>query len=200
MRHLIVILLLLFSSEVSAKDLSVSFKSIDDDLSKIAVHAQEFPPRFASVAERKQTETDLRRLLTILDAAVAQHPDDPEILFRDGFANAMGHNLDFTDCAPKCTKAFDRLLKLQPEDKRANYFYGAFLAATVRQKDSVRYLEKALALGMSDAHYTLAFVYISQGDRPKALLHLKEYIKVHPEDERARKMIKGIEPSRATTK
>jgi hypothetical protein len=178
----------------SAKEVSLSLQSIDDALSKIAPHAQDFPPRFSSVAERKQVEADLRALLTMLDAAVAQYPNDPEILFRDGFANAMGHNLDFDGCAPKYFKAFNRLLELKPEDKRANFYYGAFLAGTAaRQKDSIAYLEKAIALGVSDAHYPLAFVYLSQADKPKALLHLKEYAKQHPEDHGISQKISEIE-------
>ena len=194
MRSLLIGLAACIAVACSAKEVSLSLKSIDASLSKIAPHAQDFPPRFSSVAERKQIEAELRDLLTMLDAAVGQYPNDPEILFRDGFANAMGHNLDFDGCAPRYFKAFDRLLELKPEDKRANFYYGAFLAGTAaRQKDSIVYLEKAVALGVSDAHYTLAFVYLSQSDKPKALLHLREYAKLHPEDQSIAQKISEIE-------
>lgn len=194
MRTIIIVLLLCLARSVSAKEVSVSLSSIDAELSAIAPHAKDFPPRFSSAAERKQIEARLRELLTLLDAAVAQHPDEPELLFRSGFANAMGHNLDFDGCAPKYYKAFDRLLELKPEDPRANFYYGAFLAGTAaRQKDSSVYLEKAVALGVTDAHYTLAFVYLSQSDKPNALKHLREFARQHPDDQMIERKIMQIE-------
>ena len=194
MRTLFIVLLLCIVSNVFAKEVSASLSSIDVELSAISPHAQDFPPRFSSAAERKEIEARLRELLTLLDAAVAQHPDEPELLFRSGFANAMGHNLDFAGCAPKYFKAFDRLLELNPEDKRANFYYGAFLAGTAaRQKDSIVYLEKAVTLGVTDAHYTLAFVYLSQSDKPNALKHLMEYARQHPDDQTLKQKITQIE-------
>jgi tetratricopeptide (TPR) repeat protein len=194
MRSLLFVIAALAGSAGFSAEVSFSLRSFDTALAKIANHAQEFPPRFTSTAERKQIEADLRDLLTTLNAAVIQYPDDPEILFRDGFANAMGHNLNFEGCAVKYFKAFDRLLELKPDDKRANYNYGAFLVATAaRQKDGVMYLEKALALGVFDAHYTLGFAYLVQGDKPKALLHFKEYAKLHPENDQLKRNIAEIE-------
>ncbi len=106
----------------------------------------------------------------------------------------MGHNLDFEGCAVKYFKAFDRLLELKSDDKKANYNYGAFLVTTAaRQKDGIKYLEKALALGVPEAHYTLGFAYLVQGDKAKALLHFKEYAKQHPNDEELKRKISEIE-------
>src|SRR3954469_24137778 len=75
--------------------------AIDDTIAKIAQHAKNYPPQFSSAAERKSSEEDLRKAIGLLDALVAEHPNDPEFLLRDGFANAMGHNLDFKGCAQK---------------------------------------------------------------------------------------------------
>jgi tetratricopeptide (TPR) repeat protein len=194
MRYLAITLIFAAALIASTKEVTLSLGAIDAVLGKIAPHAQNFPPQFSSVAERKKIEADLREALTLLDAALAQHPDDPEILFRDGYANAMGHNLDFDGCAQRYFKAFDRLLELQPESQKANYYYGAFLVATAaRQKDGIRYLEKAVTLGVTDAHYTLAFAYTVLGDKKNALLHLKEYSKLHPDDDGAKKRITEME-------
>lgn len=194
MRRILTIVCLLSAVVLSAKEVSLSLDSIDATLAEVAPHAKNFPPEFSSVAERKRVESDLRDLLVLLDAAVVQYPDEPELLFRDGFANAMGHNLDFEGCAEKYSAAFDRLLRLKPEDKKANFYYGAFLSATAtRRKDSIRYLEKAVSLGVTDAHYTLASVYISFGDQTNALRHFKEYSKLHPDDTGVRKWISDIE-------
>jgi len=197
MRYPTIVLILFTTLFASAKQVEFSLRSIDATLDKVAPHAQNFPPQFSSVAERERIEAALREAITMLDAAVAQYPDNPELLFRDGCANAMGHNLDFDGCAQKYFAAFDRLLELKPEDKKANFYYGAYLSGTeARQKDSIRYLEKSIALGETDAHYTLAFVYICQNDKPKGLLHLKEYAKLHPEDKSIQQTIAQIEVSK----
>ena len=179
---------------VLAGEASFSLRSIDATLSKVAAHAQNFPPKFSSSAERAEVEAALREAITILDAAVEQYPDNPDLLRRDGFANAMGHNLDFEGCADRCSKSFERLLVLRPADKQANFYYGGFLASTATGlKDSIPYLKKAVALGVSDAHYTLGFVYTAQGDKTNALLHLREYSKLHPEDDAVKRRIAKLE-------
>ena len=195
-RLLLIIFIACLAIPASAKEVEFTLKSIDAALAKIAPHAQNFPPTFASVAERKQTEADLRNLLKMLDAAIVQIPNNPDLLFRDAFANAMGHNLDFEGCSSKCIAAYEQFLKLKPDDPKGNFYYGGFLASTAtRRQDSIKYLEKALSLGVTDAHYTLAFVYLGQSDKQKALLHLKKYAEANPGETWIKEMITQVEQS-----
>jgi len=106
----------------------------------------------------------------------------------------MGHNLDFPGCPDKAISAFEALLKLQPDSKSGNFYYGAFLAGTdtLRLK-SIPYLEKAASLGVSDAHYTEAFVYLSLQDRVHALAELDKYLRDNPTDESAAALRRDLE-------
>jgi len=193
-RLLLIIFVACLAVPASAKEVEFTLQSIDDTLARIAPHARGFPPTFASVDERKQIEADLRRLLVLLDAAVVQLPNETDLLFRAGFANAMGHNLDFSGCAEKSIAAYEKFLKLKPDDKIGNYYYGGFLAGTAtRRQDSIKYLEKALSLGVTDAHYTLAFVYLGQADKQKALLHLKKYAEANPKETWIKEKIAQVE-------
>ena len=177
------VMLLLLLSFATACTPSIDLKKMDATLAKIAVHAQNFPPTFSSATEREQVEKDLKAAIKVLDVAVAQHPDDPELLFRDGFANAMGQHLDYPGCDQKFINAFERFLKLKPNDRNGNFLYGGFLAGTAtRRDDSIPYLNKAIALGEPDAHYTLAFVYLTQQNKEKAIEHFKEYAKAYPNE------------------
>lgn len=163
-------------------DVSLDLGEMDVILEKVAPHAMGYPPTFANAAERAQTETDLKAAIKVLDAAVAQYPHTPELLFRDGFANALGHHLDIPGCDQQFIKSFEEFLKLKPNDKRGNFLYGGFLAGTAtRQKDCVPYLNKAIELGEPDAHYTLGFFYLAQQDKEKAIYHLTEYAKAYPD-------------------
>jgi len=181
MQYSIITLICFIITTSFAADVSLDLKAMDATLEKIAIHAQNFPPRFSDAAEREQTEKDLKAAITVLDAAVAQFHDNSELLFRDGYANAMGQHLDIPGCDQQFIKAFDQFLKLKPNDRHGNFLYGGFLAGTAtHQKDSIPYLNKAIELGESDAHYTLAFVYLCQENKAQAIDHLKAYAKANP--------------------
>lgn len=194
MRTLVLWFLTVLAADLMAKEVTFTLAGVDSLMSRIASHAETFPPQFSSMEERKATESELRQVLVVLDTAVARDKSDTALLYRDAFANMMGHNLDFEGCAEKAFKAFERFIELKPNDKNGYFFYGRFLASTaVRQKDSIKYLEKAVTFGVMDAHYFLGQVYIGQGDKTKALVHFKAYSKAYPEDEDAKKLIADME-------
>lgn len=170
-----------------------SLSSIDATLARIAPHARNYPPRFSSPTERQSIEEDLRKVIARLDAFVADHPDDPDFLLRDGFANAMGHNLDFENCAQRSAKTFEHLLMLRPDDKMANLHYGAFLGGVGKAKESIRYLGKAVELGATEANYSLAIAYLMLEDKEQAAQHLKIYVSLNPRDNGAKRLLAGIE-------
>lgn len=194
MKKIALALVVISIGAVFGAQVDLSLNSMDATLSKIAVHAQSYPPTFASSAERRQTELDLKGAIAILDAAVVQFPTEPDLWFRDGYANLMGHNLDFPGCDKQCIKAFKRLLELRPNDPKGNFYFGGFLASTAtRQKECVPYLKKAIDLGVTDAHYALAFYYLTQKDKQNALYHLKQYAKANPDEKGIKAKIKNVE-------
>jgi tetratricopeptide (TPR) repeat protein len=172
---------------------SAELDSLDATLTRVAEHARDYPPKFASGTERKQIEAELQQTIAALAAALGQHPDDPQLLFRDGFANAMGHNLDFPGAAKRCMESYERLLELQPDNGKACFYYGGFLASTAaQQKKSNAYLERAIALGVTDAHFTLGIALMIQGDKKGALEHLREFSRLHPDDKKVKTLIEQM--------
>ena len=165
----------------------------DAVLDRVAPHAKYYPPTFTDAAERKKIEAELKALLRSLAKALKKRPDEPALLFRDGFANAMGHNLDLRGCPERAIQSYQRLLELQPENGNAHFHFGGFLASTAaHQKASIGHLRKALELGVTDAHYALGFALLTQGDKDGALEQFREYSRLNPGDEQARKMIEHI--------
>ena len=166
---------------------------IDAVLDRVAAHAKHYPPTFADAAERAKIEGELKALLAQLAAALATRPDEPALLFRDGFANAMGHNLDLPGCPDRAMKSYLRWLELQPENGNAHFYFGGFLASTAaHQKASIGHLRKALELGVTDAHYTLGFALLSQGDKDGALEQFRAYSRLNPSDGKAKELIEHI--------
>jgi Tfp pilus assembly protein PilF len=82
---------------------------------------------------------------------------------------------------------------LQPDSAEANWRYGAFLTQTTQHERSIPYLQKAASLGVVDAHYTAAMVFISLNDQANAKIELKMYVKANPKDKTAKGLLADIE-------
>ena len=138
-------------------------------------------------------QAQLLKLLIFLDAAAKESPDNPDLLLRDAVANGFGHNMGCPDCGEKAIAAFDRLIQLRPDNPQVNWRYGAFLAQTTQHERAIPYLQKAAGLGVADAHYTAAMVFVSLSDQPQAILEFKEYLKANPKDKQAKKLLADLE-------
>ncbi len=174
-----------------ARDISLS--EIDATLAVIVPHARGYPPNFASDEQRLEITGKLRDLLSLLDAASRGYPDDNELLFRVAFANAMGHILDVPGCDQRAIAAFERLLGREPGNKRANFYYGIFLSQTTLSAKSIPFLQRAVELGMPQAHKNLGYVYMAQRDAERALVEYKAYLAVDPDNAEVKKIISELE-------
>jgi TolA-binding protein len=183
------------SAPAGTHEVSLSESEIDKTLSEIAPHAEQLPLHFSSVQERIELEAKLKQLLLALDAGVVEYPDDVDLLLRDAVGNGFGHNMGCPDCGEKAITAYEHLLRLQPESKTANWRYGAFLAQTAERERSIPYLQKAASLGVVEAHYTAAMVFISLNDQAHAKTELKQYVKAFPKDKAAKGLLADMEHS-----
>ena len=162
-------------------------------LQKLAPHALRYPTSFDSKSQYNQYSKILKEVLLELDSALPNSQTNAEFLFQYALANSMGHNMDISGCAEKSIAGYSQLLEINPDDKRANYYFGSFLSATTLYEKSFPYLQRAIELGEQDAHYTLGFVYIKEGKTQAALAEFKDYLEVNPENQAAKKMVKDIE-------
>jgi tetratricopeptide (TPR) repeat protein len=174
-------------------EVSIRQSEIDKTLQEIEPHAREFPVRFASAQQRRDMEAELMRLLVFLDAGAKEYPDNPDLLLRDAVANGFGHNMGCPNCGERAIAAFEQVLRLQPDSAEANWRYGGFLAQTTQHEKAIPYLQRAASLGVSDAHYTAAMVFIGLNDQEHAKLELKEYVKANPKDKAAKGLLADIE-------
>lgn len=179
----------------------LDLKRIDEIFSDLAKHAKAYPPRFQSKEERARAERDVRLLSAMFDNIAAKDDAEAHILLRAGFLNSMGHNLDIEGSAQKANNYLQRLLKKEPDNVTGNYYYGIFLAAIPGiRKESVKYLETALRLGVEDATYTLGLVHLGLGDKRKSLEYLERYAQNNPDDEKAKRLIEGIKSGKVVMK
>jgi tetratricopeptide (TPR) repeat protein len=159
----------------SGKRHGIDMPYLDLMLNDLAAHARNYPPNFDSDQDRQRAIRDTGMLSGMLDILVNGPNPQPEILFRAASVNSFGHNLNIPGAAEKASSIYQRLLAISPDHPRTNHSYGMFLAGTARLRESIPYLEKALAAGTVDAGYALGMVHLGLGDKEQALKYLESY-------------------------
>jgi predicted Zn-dependent protease len=165
---------------------------LDRMLGDLSQHAGRYPPSFDSTEQKQRAVQDLNALSGMLDLLLKDGKPNPQILFRSAIANRMAHNLDISGAAENAEQQFQALLQVEPDAPQVNYQYGIFLAETGRVERSISYLEKALALGLEEANYSLGMAYLGVGNKAEAIARLNVYLKNKPSDSAIQKIIQGI--------
>lgn len=172
------------------KALDVAY--LDRMLNDLYQHAQNYPAKFDNLHDRDLAVRDVTAALKIVNAFAAAPDPDPEHLWRAGLLNSIGHNLGIAGAAQNANAAFRKMLKARPDDPRANFLYGVFLAGVGQAKPALPYLEKASSLGVADAVYSVGMAYLALGEKEKAIEKLSDYKRLHPKDPNVDKVIDGI--------
>lgn len=193
MRRLLVITALLLFATFGARAASFNQDGAEKFINELSPHARDYPPQFDSQAQGDRMRKQLRDMLPSINAASNRSPQDPKLKFMKAHANSMGHNLDLAGCAELAVASYTELIALQPKSGRAYFYLGGFLASTGQGAESIPFLLKATELGVTDAHYTLGFMYLMQGDKRSALEQLKAYLKSKPDDAMALKVVADLE-------
>jgi tetratricopeptide (TPR) repeat protein len=180
------------SESPSGKKYGIDGKYLDQMLGDLALHAKNYPPQFDTPHDRQRAVQDVKTLSGMLDILVNGPNPNPEFLWRAGGLNSIAHNLDISGSAEKASAIFQKLLAIVPSDPRGNYMYGTFLAGMGKSKEALPYLEKALSVGVSDASYAIGMVYLTLGDKQKAIENLEVYQKRNPSDRNTTKLLDGI--------
>ena len=166
----------------------------------LAAHARNYPPSFDSESDKRRATRDAGMLAGVLNIFIDSPNVHPEMLFRAAMANNIAHNLDVPKAAEKANDIYQRLLKIAPDNLNVNYNYGVFLASASKIKESIPYLEKALSLGAIDAEYSLGMVYVSLGDKSKALQYLENYKKSTSNNSEVSKLIEALKNEKTEIK
>jgi tetratricopeptide (TPR) repeat protein len=184
------------SETPSGKQYAISGNYLDQIMNDLALHAKYYPPQFDTPEDRQRAIRDVTILSGMLDIIVKDPNPHPEILLRAGFVNSIGYNLDIAGSSEKTISIFQKLLKVDPGNPQGNYLYGLFLAGANKQTEALPYVQKAIAADIVDAIYTLGMIYLSLGEKQKALEALESYKQRNPKDDNTSKIIEAIRNGR----
>lgn len=174
------------------KQASIDIRYLDKITSDLSAHAENYPPRFDNDADKKKARKDAEQLVYIL-GVLKEGNGDKDIMFRAAHIYSIAHNLDVQGAAEKANNVYSQLISRYPDNSNIAYRYGVFLAGTGKLDESLPVLNRALNAGILDANFSIGMVYLSKGDKAKALTALKKYIAANPKDANASHIIEAIE-------
>lgn len=173
----------------------IDVTEIDDFLQMVEGKARHYPPRFSERQERKGFEAKLKDLTQQLDALATKDNASFDVLIRAFKASVMARNLDLGSVyTTKSLNYAQRILKINPNDAEANFWFGFGLSEGGGQREAIPYLDKAMKAGVQEAYLSAANNYIAMEQKKNAVQTLKNYkIKYPQEAEVADRLIAEIE-------
>ena len=152
-----------------------------EHLSNITPKSQDEQVRIYLATEQVFRDSDqLEKALSLLDAALIDIPDHPDLLYARGLVTAMLDRIDDHE------RDMRRLISIEPENPHAYNALGYTLAdKTDRLAEALELIEKALTLSPGDPFIldSLGWVHYRRGDLDSALELLQLAIEQQPDAE-----------------
>jgi len=177
---------------LSTDKLDVSL--LDDFIAEVSPNARHYPPNFPNRTERYNTREKIKVLTEWIEPYASAPNASFDVLIRAAKLNGMGRNLDLgTDYTVRGGQYVDRAIKSKPDSGEANFIYGMMLAEGGGFKEGQKYLDRAVALGYTEAEQSLAQSDVLSDRRDKALERLRRLEQQMPDNAVIRQQIKLVE-------
>lgn len=167
---------------------------LDDFIEDVSPNARHYPPNFPNRTQRYNAREKIKALSEWIDP-YAKAPDASyDVLIRAAKLNGMGRNLDLgTDFAVRGSQYVDRAIKRKADSGEANFLYGMMLAEGGGFKEGQKYLDRAVALGYTEAEQSLAQSDLLSDRRSQALERLRRLERQNPNNPILKQQIKLVE-------
>ena len=167
---------------------------LDDFIEDVSPNARHYPPNFPNRTQRYNAREKIKVLSEWIDPYAKAPNASYDVLIRAAKLNGMGRNLDLgTDFAIRGSQYVDRAIKSKSDSGEANFLYGMMLAEGGGFKEGQKYLDRAVALGYTEAEQSLAQSDLLSDRRSQALDRLRRLQQQYPNNNVITQQIKLIE-------
>lgn len=187
---------------------SVNFAVAEQIYQDLSRHAQMYPTTFDNARDKALATAESKELSRIFNSLLhtkiitPQHEAYLQILHRAARINWMAHNLDVPQAAAYADRHYQTLLSAVSGKEKAAVLgeYGNFLASVGQTDKAVALLKQSVQAGNAAAKKTLAMALLAQGKQNDAERNLREYVKAHPQDTDAKKILQAVQAGRVEVK
>ena len=167
---------------------------LDEFIAEASPNARHYPPNFPNRTQRHYTREKVKALAEWIDPYAKAPNASYEVLLRAAKLNGMGRNLDLgSDFTVRGGQYIDRAIKAKPDSAEANFLYGMMLSEGGGFKEGQKYLDRAVALGYTEAEQSLAQSDLLSDRRSQALDRLRRLEQQVPDNSVIRQQIKMVE-------
>ncbi|WP_350558802.1 hypothetical protein [Psychrobacter sp. CAL346-MNA-CIBAN-0220] len=167
---------------------------LDDFIREVSPNARHYPPNFPNRSQRHYTREKIKVLAEWIEPYASAPNASYEVLIRAAKLNGMGRNLDLgSDFAVRGSQYVDRAIKSKTDSGEANFLYGMMLSEGGGFKEGQKYLDRAVALGYTEAEQSLAQSDLLSDRRSQALDRLRRLEQQVPDNSIIRQQIKMVE-------
>lgn len=167
---------------------------LDDFIEDVSPNARHYPPNFPNRTQRYYTREKIKVLAEWIEPYAKSPNASYDVLLRAAKLNGMGRNLDLgSDYTVRGGQYVDRAIKIQPDSGEANFLYGVMLSEGGGFKEGQKYLDRAVALGYTEAEQSLAQSDLLSDRRANALERLRRLEGKYPNNSVIRQQIKLVE-------
>ncbi|MEC5210137.1 hypothetical protein RCH20_001204 [Psychrobacter sp. PL15] len=167
---------------------------VDDFITEVSPNARHYPPNFPNRTQRHNTREKIKVLAEWIEPYAKAPNASYDVLLRAAKLNGMGRNLDLgTAFTIRGGQYVDRAIKNKPDSGEANFLYGMMLAEGGGFKEGQKYLDRAVALGYTEAEQSLAQSDLLSDRRSQALDRLRRLEQQVPDNSIIRQQIKLVE-------
>ncbi len=167
---------------------------LDDFITDVSPNARHYPPNFPNRTQRYNAREKIKVMSQWIDTYAKAPNASYDVLIRAAKLNGMGRNLDLgTDFTLRGGQYADRAIKAKSDSGEANFLYGMMLAEGGGFKEGQKYLDRAVALGYTEAEQSLAQSDLLSDRRSQALDRLRRLERQNPDNAVIRQQIKIVE-------
>lgn len=167
---------------------------LDDFIEDVSPNARHYPPNFPNRTQRYNAREKIKALSEWIDPYAKASDASYDVLIRAAKLNGMGRNLDLgTEFAVRGGQYVDRAIKTKSNSGEANFLYGMMLAEGGGFKEGQKYLDRAVALGYTEAEQSLAQSDLLSDRRSQALDRLRRLERQNPNNAILLQQIKLVE-------
>lgn len=158
-------------SQYGTEQLDVT--DVDNFLTDASPNARHYPPNFPSKQQEYNTRQMVKHLASWIEPYATAPDASYDVLLRAAQLNGMARNLDMgSDYAVRASDYVARAIAID-STAEANTLYGFLLAEGGGFKEGQKYLDRAIALGSTEAIQSSAQTDLMNDRRSSALQRLK---------------------------
>lgn len=167
---------------------------MDEFITVVSPNARHYPPSFPNPTAEYLATQNVKHLADWIEPYASAPDASFDVVLRAAKLNGIARNLNVgTEYSVRASNHMQKALRLDPEHPDANFLLGMMISEAGGFNEGKKYLEKAAALGYTEAEQSLAQSDLLTDNKEGALNRLRQLQAQHPDNAQIAEQLRIIE-------